>query len=106
MGCVVRCGGSDCGSSNGGDGEGGGNDGGGGDNPWTYTSTSEQDTDSFVAQIVGGSTNTALLFADGEVFQGEKNDNGDWIFTFENFVIDFFLYKSCKLLIFFKTPDH
>lgn len=60
-------------------------DGGGGENPWTYTSDSEQDTDAFVAQIVGGSTNTALLFAYGEVWQGEKNDNGDWVFTFDNF---------------------
>lgn len=57
-----------------------------GESEWTTTNSAEADEDTFVAQIVGGTgRNTALLFWGGTVFDGVRNDEGLWVFTYENF---------------------
>lgn len=57
----------------------------GGDSPWTYEYTQEQDTDTFVAQIVGIGGGEAIMFVNDLILTGEKGDAGNWIFTYENF---------------------
>ncbi|MED5373809.1 MAG: hypothetical protein VX899_22515 [Myxococcota bacterium] len=58
----------------------------GGESPWTYTYETEQDTDTFVAQIVGLGGGQAAMFVNDLILTGEKGDGGNWVFTYENFV--------------------
>ncbi len=55
------------------------------DSPWTFESTEEQDTDTFVAQIVGIGGGQAIMFVNDLILTGEKNDSGNWLFIYEDF---------------------
>ncbi len=57
----------------------------GGESPWTYEYELEQDSDTFVAQIVGIGGGEAIMFVNDQILVGEKGDGGNWIFIYENF---------------------